>query len=292
MAERRITEGAEGRGVVCFISNYSWLDGLSFTGMRERFLEVFDRIWIDCLNGDKYKTGKLTPEGQPDPSVFSTEKNREGIQVGTAIALARAHAGATSRRGRAASATSGARRSCRDAAWRDVAGASSGMPLCALELAWACPSCRPTVGDRLSRLAAAARAVCPVSFPGVQDESRRRSWSTSTVSALEQRMARVLRPGRAATRICASVPAAMEDTARFRARRDSAKLLAARLPARPHRPLLLPALRQPLALLGARDASCWTRSARTTSPHVFAGILCWCSQTERDRRVMPQHLRC
>jgi hypothetical protein len=86
MAERRIAQKT-GRGVVCLISNYSWLDGLSFTGMRERYLEAFDRIWIDCLNGDKYKTGKLTPEGEPDPSVFSTDFNREGIQVGTAIAL-------------------------------------------------------------------------------------------------------------------------------------------------------------------------------------------------------------
>ncbi len=86
MAERRIVE-KNGQGVVCFISNYSWLDGLSFTGMRERYLDVFDNISIDCLNGDKYKTGKLTPEGAPDPSVFSTEFNKEGIQVGTAIAL-------------------------------------------------------------------------------------------------------------------------------------------------------------------------------------------------------------
>ena len=87
MAERRIVEmNKPGRGVVCFISNYSWLDGLSFTGMRERYLEAFDHITIDCLNGDKYKTGKLTPDGQPDPSVFSTDANREGIQVGTAIA--------------------------------------------------------------------------------------------------------------------------------------------------------------------------------------------------------------
>jgi len=86
MAERRIVEKT-GQGIVCFISNYSWLDGLSYTGMRERYLEAFDRVWIDCLNGDKYKTGKLTPDGQPDPSVFSTEFNREGIQVGTAIAL-------------------------------------------------------------------------------------------------------------------------------------------------------------------------------------------------------------
>jgi hypothetical protein len=75
-----------GSGIVCFISNYSWLDGLSFTAMRERYLEAYDAIRIDCLNGDKYKTGKTTPEGLPDPSIFSTEHNREGIQVGTAIA--------------------------------------------------------------------------------------------------------------------------------------------------------------------------------------------------------------
>jgi predicted helicase len=85
VAERKIVDGT-GAGVVCFISNYSWLDGLSHTGMRERYLDVFDQILIDCLNGDKYKTGKLTPDGDPDPSVFSTEQNTEGIQVGTAVA--------------------------------------------------------------------------------------------------------------------------------------------------------------------------------------------------------------
>ena len=85
MAERRIAE-MTGRGIVCFISNYSWLDGLSFTGMRERFLEAFDSIRIDCLNGDKYKTGKTTPGGMPDPSIFSTPGDPVGIQVGTAIA--------------------------------------------------------------------------------------------------------------------------------------------------------------------------------------------------------------
>jgi predicted helicase len=87
MAERCIVEGQAGHGIVCFISNYSWLDGLSFPIMRERYLKEFKSVWIDCLNGDTYRTGKLTPEGKPDPSVFSTEHNREGIQVGTAVAL-------------------------------------------------------------------------------------------------------------------------------------------------------------------------------------------------------------
>ena len=84
MAERRITEKT-GQGVVCFISNYSWLDGLSFTGMRERYLREFDAIRIDSLNGDKYRTGKVAPDGSPDPSIFSTPGDPVGIQVGTAI---------------------------------------------------------------------------------------------------------------------------------------------------------------------------------------------------------------
>ena len=84
MAERRIVEKT-GQGVVCFISNYSWLDGLSFTGMRERYLSAFDTIRIDCLNGDVRKGGK-TPNGEPDGSVFTVEGQSVGIQVGTAIA--------------------------------------------------------------------------------------------------------------------------------------------------------------------------------------------------------------
>ena len=83
MAERRIAEKT-GQGVVCFISNYSWLDGLSFTGMRERYLEAFDEIRIDCLNGDVRRGGK-TPSGAPDPSIFTVPGKAVGIQVGTAI---------------------------------------------------------------------------------------------------------------------------------------------------------------------------------------------------------------
>lgn len=61
MAERRISE-VSGRGIVCFISNSSWIEGQSFTGMRERYLNAFDYIRLDDLHGDKFRTGKLTPE--------------------------------------------------------------------------------------------------------------------------------------------------------------------------------------------------------------------------------------
>lgn len=85
MAERQIVERS-GQGIVCYVSNNSWLDGSSHPAMRERFLGAFNDIRIDNLNGDKFRTGKMTPSGEPDPSAFSTPQNREGIQVGTAIA--------------------------------------------------------------------------------------------------------------------------------------------------------------------------------------------------------------
>jgi hypothetical protein len=86
LAERRIVDST-GKGIVCYISSYSYLGDPSFVVMRKRFLGEFDRLWFDCMNGDSRETGKLTPEGKPDPSVFSTESNREGIRLGTAITV-------------------------------------------------------------------------------------------------------------------------------------------------------------------------------------------------------------
>ena len=37
------------------------------------------------MNGDSRETGKRTPAGDPEPSVFSTEFNREGIKLGSAV---------------------------------------------------------------------------------------------------------------------------------------------------------------------------------------------------------------
>lgn len=86
LAERRIAEQG-GRGVVCYITNSSYIGGDSFVVMREHLLGNFNRIWIDNLNGDSRATGKTTPNGLPDPSAFSTPYNKEGIRKGTAVAL-------------------------------------------------------------------------------------------------------------------------------------------------------------------------------------------------------------
>lgn len=85
MAERRIAEKT-GQGVVCFISNYLWLDGLSLTGMRERYLEAFDTIRIDNLHGDRI-ISEYAPDGRSSETVFAVAGKSPGIKVGTSIAL-------------------------------------------------------------------------------------------------------------------------------------------------------------------------------------------------------------
>ena len=84
IAERRITERT-GQGVVCFISNYSWLDGLSFPGMRERYLDVFDTVRIDNLHGDRI-ISEYAPDGRTSETVFAVKGESPGIRIGTAIA--------------------------------------------------------------------------------------------------------------------------------------------------------------------------------------------------------------
>ncbi len=85
MAERQIVERT-GHGVVCFISNYSWLDGLSHTAMRERFCEVFDGIWIDNLHGDR-KISERSPDGRTSETIFAVQGSSVGIKVGTGVSL-------------------------------------------------------------------------------------------------------------------------------------------------------------------------------------------------------------
>ena len=211
MAERRIVEKTH-KGIVCFISNYSWLDGLSFTGMRERYLDVFDRIWIDCLNGDKYKTGKLTPEGEPDPSIFSTDSNREGIQVGTAIALLLRREKSTG--------TS-------EVAFRDLWGKAKHEQLrseAENEIDPTYGTQRPTLGLGFSFQEGATDAnyfswpllpeIFPVSFPGVKT-SRDDLVVDTDRDRLVSRMQQYFDPEIGDAEISSISPVAMTSTARF-----------------------------------------------------------------------------
>ena len=89
LAERCIGERAK-YGVVSFISNYSFYTHRSHPIMRESLLKSFASVWVDVLNGDKYKTGKVIPDGLPgagttDQSIFSSAHDPRGIQVGTGI---------------------------------------------------------------------------------------------------------------------------------------------------------------------------------------------------------------
>ena len=86
MAERRIAEKT-GRGIVCFISNYSWLDGLSFTGMRERYLEAFDAIRIDNLHGDRIISEYAPELGLDRPAILACDLRAFASRRGT-VALA------------------------------------------------------------------------------------------------------------------------------------------------------------------------------------------------------------
>ncbi|MGA3134818.1 MAG: type ISP restriction/modification enzyme [Terracidiphilus sp.] len=90
IAERRIVGDANvhgnesGCGIVSFISNYSWLDGLSHTTMRDRYLRTFNDIYIDNLHGDR-RISEYAPDGRTSETVFAVTGTSVGIRIGTAI---------------------------------------------------------------------------------------------------------------------------------------------------------------------------------------------------------------
>jgi predicted helicase len=56
-------------GIVSFISNNSFLDGITHRRMRESLLETFDKIYIIDLHGNSRKR-EVCPDGSPDNNVF------------------------------------------------------------------------------------------------------------------------------------------------------------------------------------------------------------------------------
>jgi hypothetical protein len=69
-----------GQGVVGFITNNVYVDGLTHRRMRESLLETFDEIYILNLHGSAKKQEVVPSDGSKDDNVFD-------ITVGVAIAL-------------------------------------------------------------------------------------------------------------------------------------------------------------------------------------------------------------
>jgi predicted helicase len=72
-ASDRIRQG----GLICFVSNNSFVDQLAFDGMRRYLAHEFDRVYVLDLGGNVRKNPKLS----------GTTHNVFGIQVGVAITL-------------------------------------------------------------------------------------------------------------------------------------------------------------------------------------------------------------
>jgi predicted helicase len=58
-----------GSGVLAYISNNSFIDGITHRQMRKHLLESFDKIYILDLHGNAKKK-ELSPDGSPDQNVF------------------------------------------------------------------------------------------------------------------------------------------------------------------------------------------------------------------------------
>src|SRR5262249_24067595 len=76
---RWATDRLEGRdGIVCFVSNNSFVDQIAFDGMRQHLLKDFTRVYHLDLHGNVRKNPKLS----------GTTHNVFGIQVGVGITIA------------------------------------------------------------------------------------------------------------------------------------------------------------------------------------------------------------
>ena len=79
-AQYQIQKTPQGYGIIGFITNHSYLNGLIHRGMREELLKYFDTLYIMDLHGNSLLK-ETTPEGNVDQNVFD-------IQQGVSILIA------------------------------------------------------------------------------------------------------------------------------------------------------------------------------------------------------------
>ena len=228
MAERRIADKT-GQGVVCFISNYSWLDGLSFSGMRERFLEAFDAVRIDNLHGDRI-ISEYAPDGRSSETAFAIRGQSPGIKVGVSITMLSktgnvANGSETKRiqyRDFHQSRAGDRRRALLDSL--DAPGIDSGYSELHPNLRMGLPFKPMSVSDGWFDWPSLPD-LFPASFPGVKT-SRDLFLVDTDLDSLKQRISDYFNPDLSHAEIARRYPAAMRRTARFNAQQVRDTLLA------------------------------------------------------------------
>ncbi len=226
MAERRITEISQ-EGVICFISNYSWLDGLSFTGMREKYLESFDKIWIDNLHGDRI-ISEYAPDGRTSETVFAVGGKSPGIKIGTAIATLVTNPQKNKQephrifyrdadQARAAERTAALLESLNRSDFNE--NYQQLKPIVEIGLPFKLSA---VSGDYLAW--PLLPKIFPVSFPGVKT-ARDESLVDIDRKSLENRMLQYFDPANSHEQVTSISPTLMEDTARFEAKSVRSHLL-------------------------------------------------------------------
>ncbi|MFN4986289.1 MAG: type ISP restriction/modification enzyme [Ignavibacteria bacterium] len=78
MASDRIL--SRGEGIVCYVTNNGFLDGIAFDGVRKHMRKDFDRIWLYDLRGNARTSGELRRKEKGN--VFN-----DAIRVGVAITM-------------------------------------------------------------------------------------------------------------------------------------------------------------------------------------------------------------
>ena len=87
IAQRRIGESAPFRGgIVCYISNYSWIHHKSHVLLRESLLRSFDKFWIDNLHGNRH-VSEYGPDGKTSETIFAMAEFSPGIKQGVVTSL-------------------------------------------------------------------------------------------------------------------------------------------------------------------------------------------------------------
>ena len=290
MAERRIAEET-GKGVVCFISNYSWLDGLSFTGMRERYLEAFDEIRIDNLHGDRI-ISEYAPDGRTSETVFALRGQSPGIKVGTSIALLSRHRTAD---GNSTSArihyrdfhqakAEERRQTLLDSL--DADDMDSDHSMLVPEVRLGLPF-KPMAVDEQWFDWPALPDLFPVSFPGVKT-SRDGFLVDTDLDRLRVRVGNYFDPTLSHEEIARRYPSVMKSTARFDARAVRDTLLAR---GGPDESGFIKTAYRPFDtrwLYWEADEGLLDRPRADYRPHVFAGNL-WMGSSKREIQADFSH---